>query len=200
MSASRAEALLSGAAVERQRLRRHLLVAAALRELLADEPVVVGGTAEEYHSGAPYHETDLDVCGRVRPGEADVLRGAGFQRQGRHWVHGTSEVAVEFPEARIDGDEARIERVRIGRGTVAVLGVDDLYVDRLRQATAPLRPEGSVEFHSALAVAAGAFDRIDRRYVLRRIRQIERTDPALGGRMRALDTRLRRRVRRELGP
>jgi hypothetical protein len=66
-------------------------------------------------------------------------------------------------------------------------------LDRLRQATAPLTDD-SVELHSALAVAAGAFDRIDRRYVLRRIREIERSDLALGRRMRALDSRIRRRV------
>jgi hypothetical protein len=161
---------------------------------------VVGGTAEELHSGAPYHVTDLDVCGRLRPGEPDVLRDAGFRRRGRHWVHEASDVAVEFLDVMIDGDEARIERIRVGSGTAAVIGVDDLYLDRLRQATAPLAPEESVEFRSALAVAAGAFDRIDRRYVLRRIRALERSDPPLGRRMRALDSRIRRQVRRELGP
>lgn len=200
MNASRAESLLELAAAERNRLRRHLLVAAALRELLGTEPVVVGGTAEEFHSGAPYHETDLDVCGWLRRGEAEVMRDAGFRREGRHWIHADSKVAVEFPESRIDGDESRIERVRIGPGSAAIIGVDDLYLDRLRQATAPFHPEGSIEFDSALAVAAGAFDRIDRRYVLRRIRDIERTDQPLGRRMRALDTRLRRRVRKALGP
>lgn len=200
MSASRAEALLAAAGDERDRLRRHLLVAAALRDLLEVEPVVVGGTAEEFHSGAPYHETDLDLCGWLQEREPGTLQEIGFRRQGRHWVHEASKVAVEFPESRIDGDESRIERVRVGRGTAAIIGVDDLYVDRLRQATAPFRPEGSVEFHSALAVAAGAFDRIDRRYVLRRIRYIERSDPPLGRQMRALDTRIRRRVRRALGP
>jgi hypothetical protein len=198
VSASVAERLLERAARERDRLRRHLLVAAALREVLEVEPVVVGGTAEEYHSGAPYHETDLDVCGWLKSGEASMLRDLGFRRRGRHWFHEDSKVAVEFPEPRIDGDDARIERVRMGRGTVALIGVDDLYLDRLRQATAPLEPEGSVASASALAVAAGASDRIDRQYVLRRIRVIEATDPTLGRRMRTLDSRIRRRVRAAL--
>ena len=57
----------------------------------------------------------------------------------------------------------------------------------------------NIEFRSALAVAAGAVDRIDRRYVLRRIREIERQDPPLGRRMRELDVRIRRRVRAALG-
>lgn len=197
MSASLAERLLAQAARERDRLRRHLLVAAALRSCLETEPVVVGGTAEEFHSGAPYHETDLDVCGWVLDDERRQLLELGFRRRGHHWFHDASKVAVEFPEGRIDGDESRIERVRVGRGTVAIIGIDDLYLDRLRQATAPMA-ERSVEFRSALAVAAGGIDRIDRRYVLRRIRQIERDDPPLGRRMRELDVRIRRRVRSAL--
>lgn len=198
MNASRAERLLSRAALERRRIRRHLLVAAALRDVLNVEPVVVGGTAEELHSGAEYHETDLDVCGWLQHGEGTVLRRLGFRKRGRHWFHEPSRVAVEFPDSRIDGDEDRIERIRVSSGTAAVIGVDDLYLDRLRQATVPLHVEGGVEYHSALAVAAGAHDRIDRRYVLRRIREIEREDPMLGARMRSLDSRIRRRVSRAL--
>jgi hypothetical protein len=197
VSVSRADALLGRAARERNRLRRHLLVAAALREVLGAEPIVVGGTAEEYHSRFPYHETDLDVCGWVRDDERVTLRGLGFRKRGRHWFHEPSKVAVEFPDSRIDGDEGRVERFRVGGGTVAVIGVDDLYLDRLRQST--VNPvDSGMEFESALAVAAGAFERIDRRYVLRRIRQIERREPSLGRLMRKLDTRIRRRVRAAL--
>jgi hypothetical protein len=201
VSGSRAEALLRKAAGERDRSRRHLLVAAALRETLRVEPIVVGGTAEEIQSGSPYHETDLDLCGEVLPDERAVLRGLGFRKRGRHWFHDASKVAVEFPDTRIDGDEARVERIRVGGGTALMIGIDDLYLDRLRQATAPLaNVEGSIEFHSALAVAAGGLDRIDRRYVLARIREIERSEGGIGERMRRLDSRIRRRVRRALAP
>ncbi|MBA3737546.1 MAG: hypothetical protein H0W97_03165 [Actinobacteria bacterium] len=176
-------------------------MAAALRETLRVEPIVVGGTAEEIQSGSPYHETDLDLCGVVAPDERAVLRGLGFRKRGRHWFHDASKVAVEFPDTRIDGDEARVERIRVGGGTALVIGIDDLYLDRLRQATAPLaNVEGSIEFHSALAVAAGGLDRIDRRYVLARIRQIEGSEGRIGERMRQLDSRIRRRVRRALAP
>lgn len=201
MNVSRAEALLQKAADQRDRSRRHLLVAAALREILRVEPIVVGGTAEEIQSGSPYHETDLDLCGVVAADERTVMRGLGFRKRGRHWFHDSSKVAVEFPDTRLDGDEDRIERIRVGGGIASIIGIDDLYLDRLRQATAPLADgEGSIEFHSALAVAAGGFDRIDRRYVLARIREIERSEGRIGERMRQLDSRIRRRVRRALGP
>jgi hypothetical protein len=197
VSASRAEALLREAEATDDRLRRHLFVAAALREILDREPVVVGGTAEEFQSGAPYHQTDLDLCGVVTDRERRTLRSLGFRRRGRHWYHDATHVAVEFPDDEIDGDRDRIERVRVGRGTAAIIGVDDLYLDRLRQATAPVsNVEGSVEFNSALAVAAGAFERLDRRYILRRVRETEEHEPRIGARMRKLDSRIRRLAKR----
>ena len=199
MNVSAAEKLLSQAAREGVRLRRHLLVGAAFREVLTQEPVVVGGTAEEFHSSAPYHETDLDLCGSVSEDERRVLRALGLRKRGRHWFHDASQVAVEFPEVRIDGDETRVEHVRVGSGTIAIIGVDDLYIDRIRQATAQAS-ESSIEFRSALAVGAAAFERIDRRYVLRRIREIAEDDPAIGKRMRRVDSRVRRLVRRSLEP
>lgn len=200
MSGSSAETLLWEAASEQDRLQRHLLVAAALRAALSDEPIVVGGTAEEFHVAAEYHETDLDLCGRLTPADRSTLHALGFRKRGRHWFHDASKVAVEFPEERIDGDEGRIERLPISGGTAAIIGVDDLYLDRLRQATAPFQPDGSIEFQSALAVAAGGFDRIDRRYVLRRIREIEVEDRRLATSMRSLDSKIMRRVRRALPP
>lgn len=200
MNVSRAEALLRKAAGEQNRSRRHLLVAAALRDALRVEPVVVGGTAEEIQSGSPYHETDLDLCGVVAPDERVTMRGLGFRKRGRHWFHDDSVVAVEFPDSRIDGDDDRVERIRVGGGTAAVIGIDDLFLDRLRQAAPLANVEGSIEFHSALAVAAGGLDRIDRRYVLARIRQIEGSEIRIGERMRRLDSRIRRRVRRALAP
>jgi hypothetical protein len=201
VNGSRAEALLAKAATERNRLRRHLLVAAALTEVLEREPVVVGGTAEEMQAGSPYHETDLDLCGVVKHAERAKLRALGFRKDGRHWVHAASDVAVEFPDERIDGEEDRIDRIRLGGGTAAIIGVDDLYLDRLRQASAPIsNVEGSTEFHSALAVATGAFERIDRRYVLRRIREIRRRERRVGERMRALDSRIMRLAKRAQRP
>jgi hypothetical protein len=180
-------------------LRRHLLVAAALREAFEREPVVVGGTAEEFQSSAPYHGTDLDLVGVVTAVDRGALRSLGFRKRGRHWYHDVIHVAVEFPDDRLDGDTDRIERVDLGPGTAAIIGVDDLYLDRLRQATAPIsNVEGSIEFHSALAVATGAFERLDRRYALRRIREIEDREGRIGERMRRLDRRIRHLAKRSM--
>ena len=158
MNRSNAERLLGLAANEADRLIRHLFVAAALREVMDTDPIVVGGTAEEYWTAAAYHETDLDLCAPVSGRDASTLEELGFEREGRHWVWGGPErwVAVEFRNSMVDGDESRTRDVPVGNGAARVIGLDDLYLDRLRQATIDERGE-RVEFNSALAVAAARY-------------------------------------------
>ena len=197
MNVSSAEELLRLASVEEVRLTRHLLVAAALRELLSAEPIVVGGTAEEFYTADEYHETDLDVCAWLSPKEETLLGDLGFERRGRHWVHLASKVPVEFPEARIDGDETRVRREQIGVGHAAIIGVEDLYLDRIRQATMDPKSD-TVSFHSALAIGAAAFEVIDWTYVEGRIRSTVDADPVLGRLMTDIDRRVRRKIRKTL--
>ncbi|MGH7857653.1 MAG: hypothetical protein ACREQY_10015 [Candidatus Binatia bacterium] len=177
-------------------MRRHLLVAAALREVLRREPIVVGGTAEEFWTQDAYHETDLDLCVPLGPADRKAMAALGFRREGRHWVIG--RVAVEVPDSRIDGDVERTHLEPVGEGAARIIGVDDLYLDRLRQATSREHQEG-IEFHSALAVAAARFTDIDWRYVATDIRGRTTTELAIGDAMRRVDAKIRRRVRRELG-
>src|SRR2546423_10090694 len=150
---SKARQLLVQAAAEGDRLTRHLLVAAALREVLAQEPIVVGGTAEELYTAAGYHETDLDLVGWLTKAEEQLVADLGFVKWVRHWVHEASKVPVEFPESRLAGDESRVQRRRVGNGTFAVIGVDDLYLDRGRQAT-PADHQDTAEIASPLAPGA----------------------------------------------
>lgn len=197
VSASRARELLSRAEREPQRLRRHLLVAAAIREVCGVEPVIVGGTAEEYWTADEYHQTDLDLCGPLSPEDQEVLRQLGFTQDRRHWYHEQAKVAVEFPAAVLDGDPERIHRDDIGGGTFTVIGVDDLYLHRLRQAT--VTGEATrIEFQSALAVAAARYEDIDWPYVRRRIVETEGSDPPLGAEMRRLNSLIRKRARKAI--
>jgi hypothetical protein len=149
---------------EAAQLGRMLAVAALLRTILGGTPVVVGGVAEMYWTRLPYHPTDLDVCAPVGSGEALRLRRAGFVREGRHWWHEHHGVAVEFPEAIADADPARLHE---DRGAL-IIGVSDLYLDRLRQSTANDNVN-SVEHQSLLAVASSCMEIIDWPYVRRRI-------------------------------
>lgn len=199
MSDSRARRILSAAASERNRLRRHLLVAAALREVLPVEPIVVGGTAEEYWTADQYHPTDLDVCVPLdQPGRA-ILRSLGFVKEGRHWMREGVDVAIEVPDADIDGDRARTVLQAAGGGAARIIGIDDLYLDRLRQATMNETVE-DVHFNSALAVCAAGYESIDWRYVRKRIATIHAENALVADAMRRLNAKIRRRARAAIAP
>lgn len=197
MSVSSAKRLLAEAAREEERLRRHLLVAAALSDVLAHPPIVVGGTAEEFWTRDEYHETDLDICVRLTRKDREVLSSIGFKRDGRYWIHERVNVAVEIPEASIEGDEDRVVVESLGTGAATIIGVDDLYLDRLRQAT--VREEADdVHFQSAVAVVASNYDRLDWNYINAQIASTTEADEVLGRAMRKVNNRVRARVRRRL--
>lgn len=198
MSDSEARELLDLANHEPDRLERHLLLAAALREVLTHEPIVVGGTAEEYWTEAEYHETDLDLVAPLSRKDEEALRRLGFRKTGRHWERPGLAAVVEFPESILDGDENRTVLLSIGPGHARIIGLDDLYLERLRQATIDEASEG-VEFHSALAVAAARFEEIEWRYVTKRLEHIrQREGDRVGGGMKRINSRIRRRVLRAI--
>lgn len=178
------------AEADADQLDRLLGVAALLRSVLPGRPVVVGGTAELYWTRLPYHPTDLDVCASVGPDEAKRLRAAGFVRDGRHWWHEERGVAVEFPGSEADADP---DRVVESHGAL-IIGVSDLYLDRLRRSTANDSP-GSIEYRSLLAVTSSCIDIIEWPYVRGRIAA---EPPHLRRAMARNDSAVRRVVRRGL--
>lgn len=183
-------------------LAANLLTAAALEQTLPQTPIVVGGTAEAYWTGRDvYHPTDLDLWlpASVDPMSqvASVLHDLGFRPSGRHWVVEGLDVVVEFPSGEFAGDERRIRRERIDGTDVFLIGLDDLYLARLRQSTAN-ESEGSVEFLSALSVATHRFDAIDWRYVSQTIAGTQIANRVLGLSMRKGNSRIRSTVRRRL--
>jgi hypothetical protein len=197
VSISNARDLLRKAERAKSGLRQNLLLAAALSEVLTPPPVVVGGTAEEFWGGHQYHETDLDLVGYLNSEGRTALLALGFQRHGREWTRRGTPFVVEFPDTRIDGDVDRIEVTRIGGRLVRIIGLDDLYVDRLKQATTNA-PEEDIHFHSALAVAASRYDDINWKYVARRIATTLKAEPHVGQAMQRVNRRIRARARRAL--
>jgi hypothetical protein len=173
-----------------QQLHRLLAVAALIRTLLGGRPVVVGGAAEVYWTRLPYHPTDLDICAPLGPEAKGILTAAGFNREGRHWWHEELGVAVEFPESTADGDPERF----VEAGGALIIGVSDLYLDRLRQSTANDSP-ASVEYQSLMAVTSSCIDIIEWPYVRRRIA----AEPAhLRTRMQRNQRAVREAVRRAM--
>jgi hypothetical protein len=184
-------------------LAANLLTAAAVGLVLPGPAVIVGGTAEAYWTGRDvYHPTDLDVwtAGPVHAGTvaARALAQLGFTRDGRHWLLPGLNIPVEFPSGPFAGSLDRLRKEPLGPGAaVEVIGLDDLYLDRVRQATANTN-EQSVEFTSALSVAAHRYDAIDWRYVSERIASERKSNEMLGREMDRRNRRIRAVVRRRL--
>jgi len=188
-----AEALLRQIPAARSPLRQRLLLAAAITRLISKKPIVVGGTAEEYWAGGEYHPTDLDLCPRPSATDLKALTAVGLRKRGRHWVRADLPVAVEFP-----GSGADIERtvvVRVGRVSVLMISCEDLYLDRVRQATVSW-PREDVSFDSALEIALTNYVRLDWDYTRDRIRAAVSTERVVGTLMVGVNRRVRLRVRR----
>jgi len=180
-----------GAAEPDGRLTKHLLVGAALREVLREPPIVVGGTAEDFYTADEYHETDLDVVAwSLSDDEKRVLVDLGFEPpRGRHWYHEPSGVAVEMPEGMLHGDRTRVRDEPVaGGGKVLIIGPEDLYLDRIRQATSDLSNETFQR--SALAIAVSRYETMDWAYVGSVLRR-----PNEPQQMIRIDSRVRRRAR-----
>lgn len=160
-----AQRLVREAQSEPDRLTRHLLLAAAITELVDPAPPIVGGTAEQYWARDEYVETDLDMCGELPPEAIRALRQLGFHRVGRYWeLDGQHVLAMEFPEGTLAGDQARVVEDSIRGHRFRVIGIDDLYLDRLRQATAkPLADEDRLASAYALLATRAAI--MDFRYI-----------------------------------
>ncbi len=161
--------------------------------LLSKAPIVVGGTAEEYWAGGEYHPTDLDLCPRLSPSDLKALAAVGLHKRGRHWVRGDLPVAVEFPGS---GDDiGRTVVVKVSGVSILMISCEDLYMDRLRQATVSWPREG-VSFDSAFEIALTNYIRMDWDHIGDRIRVTVSTERSVGIVMVGINRRVRSRARR----
>jgi hypothetical protein len=179
--------------------KQRMLLAAAITTLMRQPPIVVGGTAEAYWAGGAYHPTDLDLCPEPEPRDLTALRSAGLRKVGRHWTRDDLPVAVEFPGS---GDDIeRTVTVAIEGVEVRMIACEDLYLDRIRQATA-VWPHEDLSFDSAFEVALTTYRNMDWDYIRQRIAAATRREQLVGDAMRQVNRRVRARARRrasELG-
>jgi len=188
-----AEALLREVPRARSGLRQRLLLAAALTRLLSHQPIIVGGTAEEYWAGGEYHPTDLDLCPRPGPKDLRALESLGLRRTGRHWTRNDLPVAVEFPGA---GDDIeRTVALKIRGVSILMISCEDLYLDRLRHATASW-PGEDISFDAALEVALTNYVTMDWDYVRGRLRRSASSEGKVALLMADVNRRIRSRARR----
>lgn len=176
-------------------MTKRLVLGAALSVVMEHSPTVVGGTAEEYWSRSAYHPTDLDLIPDPSKKDETAFKALGFYREGRHWVREDVPFGIEFPhDSSFQVNRTVIVKLKALGAEVQMIGVDDLFLDRLSQATATMNVR-DMHFDSLLAVAVTNWDDLDRGYITGRIREIELQNPGLGLAMRTLQRRCARRVR-----
>ena len=98
--------------------------------------ILVGGGAQVVHT-EEHRPTDVDMVGRITPRDIQILKDAGFERRGRHWLHAwtlTEGIFVEVPDSVLIGEDPP-ELIDVGGHPLRVISVDDLMMDRLVQAT-----------------------------------------------------------------
>ena len=141
------------------------LLSRACRILGRREPVVVGGHAVEFYTAGGYTTVDIGLVG-ASDAISEVLSGWGFEKEGRHWYDGRLGLLVEVPGDQLeDAQIAHMTKVEVRGEHVAVLGVEDLIVDRLN-ACVHWEFEEACEWASVLIEAHR--DRIDWEYLKRR--------------------------------
>jgi hypothetical protein len=164
-----------------------------MTRILSEQPIVVGGTAEEYWAGGEYHPTDLDLCPHPTRSDFAALRALGLRRSGRHWTRYDLPVAVEFPGS---GDD--IERtvpVKVGAVSILMISCEDLYLDRVRQATVSW-PREDVSFDGAFELALTNYVTMDWDYIRVRLRTAISSERTVGTLMASVNRRVRMRARR----
>lgn len=164
-----------------------------MTKLLSKEPIVVGGTAEEYWAGGEYHPTDLDLCPRLSPRDLKALASVGLHKRGRHWTREDLPVAVEFPGS---GDDIeRTVSLKVGGVSILMISCEDLYLDRVRQATVSWPGEDG-SFDAALELALTNYTTLDWDYVRGRLGKTASRERRVGTLMVAVSRRVRSRARR----
>ena len=93
-------------------------------------PVLVGGAAVELLTGGACTTGDLGFVGRVPETVAGRLRAAGFETQGRHWIHPRGQLFIEFPGSELDPLEESVD-LEIAGWRLLVLAPEAVLVDRL---------------------------------------------------------------------
>ncbi len=143
-------------------MERHLLVVAAVEAILDRSVVLVGGAAVNVVTGT-YYPTDLDLVASVNAEDRRMLVAGGFEWAGVGHRHLSvtmldgEVILVEFPDSELDAAFPP-ERIEIEPGiSVSIISLNDLVMDRLKQAT-----DGTlVTLDAAIDLTAAAYASID---------------------------------------
>ena len=115
-------------------LRRRIFIVAILTEALKPNlirPILVGGGAVEFYTFGGYATADVDLVISNRKLLGQVLEKLNFIPDGRFWYREDLNIVIECPDEVLAGDLDRVFEVEIKGMICAIIGIEDLIVDRL---------------------------------------------------------------------
>ncbi|NWG04201.1 MAG: UbiD family decarboxylase [Syntrophaceae bacterium] len=85
-----------------------------------------------YYSREVYFTSDIDLVYADREALDTALKGIGFEKEGRYWVHEELKMAIEAPASSLPEQDSPLEVVELGEGLeCSIIGIEDLVMDRL---------------------------------------------------------------------
>lgn len=116
-----------------ERGERALAITAVLQKALLSSklhPILVGGAAVEVYTQGLYASGDIDYVLPTSDELKEVMKGLGFQREGRLFVHPQFQLIIEFPSSSL-GMEESYEEINFRGISIRIITVEDLIIDRL---------------------------------------------------------------------
>ena len=108
------------------------LVTKVLKRMNKPAPVIIGGCALSYYSREVYFTSDIYLAYADREALDTVLKGIGFEKKGRYWVHEGLKIVIEAPASVLPGQDSPLEVVELGEDLrCSIIGIEDLVIDRL---------------------------------------------------------------------
>jgi len=101
------------------------------------EVVLVGGLAVEIYAENLYLTKDIDMVNTnyLKPSQLHKVMGElGFRKQGRVYVHDTTDITVEFPPGPLAVGHNLIKsttQIQVAHGVIPILHVMDVVKDRI---------------------------------------------------------------------
>lgn len=149
---------------------RSIRIAAILAEALKkinQDPILVGGAAVEFYTQGGYATSDIDLVAPGGPALIEVMKGLGFEKLGKDFVHQDFNIYVEFPGSALKPNE-RIQKIKVDSTFLSIISLEDLIVDRLY--SFKFWQSGIDGYNAMLLFESGP---LDEEHLLNRVREEE---------------------------
>lgn len=124
---------------------------------------VVGGLSVEVYSGGGYTTQDIDFVGVNHEKIMEGLVNLGFRRIGKDSVHDKLNIYVEVPSSVLEGSQERVINIETqDHYRLAIIGIDDILIDRLR---ALVQWDEKMQEEWIFLLLKNHFDEIDYSYI-----------------------------------